>query len=507
MKTNQFTDLGISTPILKSLQEMGYEAPTKIQTIAIPKIIKGSDVAGQAQTGTGKTAAFAIPVLQQIDIRSNAVQAIVMCPTRELAIQVTGEFIKLSKHLGTVNVTPVYGGQPIQRQIKQLKNGTHIVVGTPGRVIDHLKRGTLKLNHLKMVVLDEADEMLNMGFREDIELILGFSSGDRPKQTIMFSATISNDIKKIMKRWFQDPEMILVEGTTPSAEGIRQYLVEVRDSMRTEGICRLLDVNNYNLALIFCNTKRQCDTLIGEMQARGYSSDALHGDMTQAVRDKVMKKFRQRRIDVLIATDVAARGLDVDDIDVVFNYDIPQDPEYYVHRIGRTARAGKTGVAYTFSSGRKSRNLRYIENMLKTRIETIPLPSVKEVNASMMDTLLEDVMKTLESGGLRPYVDQIETMAGNRFTPIEVAAALLKMRDDSKKPLPAGSLYEEKIFERGTSKKREKKNGKPADNRSKKTGAGKPGKKKKRAEPDPFYAPFVKKGKGKSPTNRRRKRN
>ena len=508
MNTNQFTDLGISAPVFKAIQEMGFEAPTKIQSAAIPLILEGRDVAGHAQTGTGKTAAFAVPVLQRIDLGAKQVQTIVMCPTRELAVQVTGEFIKLSKYMGGVNVTPVYGGQPIQRQIKQIKEGAQIVVGTPGRVIDHLKRGTLKLNHLKMVVLDEADEMLNMGFREDIEEILGFSSTDAPKQTVMFSATMSTDIKKIMSRFFHNPEMISVKGKAPSADGIKQYIVEARDSMRTEGICRLLDVHNYGLSLIFCNTKRTCDTLIGEMQARGYSADALHGDMSQGVRDKVMKKFRQRKIEVLVATDVAARGLDVDDVDVVFNYDIPLDPEYYVHRIGRTGRAGKTGVAYTFSSGRKSRNIRFIENKLKTRIESISLPSVKDVEASIRDALQEDIKKTLEEGGLRPYIEQIEAIANGKFAPTEVAAALLKLResgkmpaakeiadpvsdrvDDNRKPERAGRKSGKKT--RGKFEKRsENSSGRNFDKKFKK-----PKKKKSKSEskPEPFYAPFVKK--------------
>ena len=270
VNTTPFSDLGISTPILNAISDMGFEAATKIQAAAIPIIMSGRDVAGQAQTGTGKTAAFAIPVLERIDPNSKTVQAIVMCPTRELAVQVTGEFIKLADQMNGVKITPVYGGQPISRQIKQIKSGTQIVVGTPGRVIDHLKRGTLQLKDLKMVILDEADEMLNMGFRDDIETILGFSSEESPKQTIMFSATMSKDIKRIMSRYFNNPEMIKVEGKAPAADGIEQFIVEARDSMRTEGICRLLDINDYKLALIFCNTKRKCDSLVGEMQARGY---------------------------------------------------------------------------------------------------------------------------------------------------------------------------------------------------------------------------------------------
>ena len=410
---------------------MGYEAPTKVQAAAIPKIREGRDVAGQAQTGTGKTAAFAIPLLENIDPKLRTVQAIVMCPTRELAVQVTGEIIKLAKYIGGIHATPVYGGQPIQRQIKQIKDGSQIVVGTPGRVIDHLKRGTLSLNLLKMVVLDEADEMLNMGFREDIEEILSYTPEDVLRQTVMFSATMSPEIRKIMAQYFNDPVTVTVEGKTPSAEGITHYVVEVRDSMRTEGLCRLLDLHNYSLSLVFCNTKRTCDSLVEEIRSRGYAADALHGDMTQQVRDKVMRSFREGRIEILVATDVAARGLDVENVDAVFNYDIPQDPEYYVHRIGRTGRAGKTGVAYTFATGRKYRNIRYIENKLRMTFPVLPLPSMKEVAASARDSIRDEIREVLESGGLRPYVEQIEAIAEEGFASVEVAAALLKMKEGS----------------------------------------------------------------------------
>ncbi|CAN5448806.1 DEAD/DEAH box helicase [soil metagenome] len=484
MNTTQFIDLGISTPILKAIEEMGFETSTKIQAAAIPAIMEGKDVAGQAQTGTGKTAAFAIPVLEQIDAGSKNVQAIVMCPTRELAVQVTGEFIKLAKFIKGIHITPVYGGQPISRQIKQIKSGTQIVVGTPGRVIDHLKRGTLNLQNLKMVILDEADEMLNMGFRDDIETILGYSSEDGKRQTIMFSATMSKDIKKIMNRYFHDPEMIKVEGKAPAADDIEQYIVEARDSMRTEGICRLLDINDYKLALIFCNTKRKCDSLVGEMQSRGYSSDALHGDMSQNVRDKVMDKFRKGKVDVLIATDVAARGLDIEDIDVVFNYDIPQDPEYYVHRIGRTGRAGRKGVAYTFSSGRKNKNLRYIEKNLKINLKTIPLPSAQDVQASLMDSYEQEIRKTLEAGGLRPYIERVESLASDQFTPIEVAAAILKLQEGKKAPVLTGSTNEKNY---SSDKQRPKRRKSKVDKES-----------------EPFYKPFTG-GKTKNRKNRKRK--
>ncbi|MEX2602018.1 MAG: DEAD/DEAH box helicase [Balneolaceae bacterium] len=441
MSISSFEDLGIRTEILDSIRDMGFEAPTRIQSTAIPKILEGRDIAGQAQTGTGKTAAFAIPVLNKIDTASGDVQALILCPTRELAVQVTGEFIKLSSHMEGVHITPVYGGQPIQRQIKQLKQGTQVVAGTPGRVIDHLKRGTLNLDNLKMVVLDEADEMLNMGFRDDIETILGFAKSGEKRQIVMFSATISSQIKKIMGKWFHNPEMIRIEGEAATADGVEQYLLEVRDSLRTEAICRLMDINDYKMALIFCNTKRKCDSLVGEMQSRGYSSDVLHGDLNQNLRNKVMDKFRRGQVDVLIATDVAARGLDVDDIDVVFNYDIPQDPEYYVHRIGRTGRAGRNGAAYTFSAGRKKSSIRYIEKQIKTKLKVIPMPSAQEVQKSRIDAIGVEMIETLQKGGLRPFIEQIESLISDQYTPVEAAAALLKMRPDSQLEAPGESNH------------------------------------------------------------------
>lgn len=490
MNSDTFAHLGISTPILKAITDLGYEAPSKIQAAAIPSIMSGRDVAGQAQTGTGKTAAFAVPLLETIDPKLRTVQAIVMCPTRELAVQVTGEIIKLAKYIDGIHATPVYGGQPIDRQIRQIRDGSQIVVGTPGRVIDHLKRGTLSLNLLKMIVLDEADEMLNMGFREDIETILSYTPKDVLRQTVMFSATMSPDIRKIMDRYFSDPLTVKVEGKTPSAEGITQYVVEARDSMRTEGICRLIDLHNYTLSLVFSNTKRTCDHLVEEIRSRGYTADALHGDMTQRVRDKVMRSFREGRIEVLVATDVAARGLDVENVDAVFNYDIPQDPEYYVHRIGRTGRAGKSGVAYTFATGRKYRSVRYIENKLKVRFPVIPLPSMKQVAASVRDIMRGEIREVLESGGLRPWVEQVERISEDGFATVEVAAALLKMREDANLPDRYRNPGEELISEPAEQP--------PHRPRKKPVGIGKKkksktGKKSAKAKKEPFYAPFVKK--------------
>src|SRR6056297_1670072 len=426
MKDSSFSELNISPEILKAINEMGFEAPTSIQTRCIPQILEGKDLVGHAQTGTGKTAAFGIPALQMANKGSNTPSVLILCPTRELAIQVTGELIKLARFTDGIYTLPVYGGQPISRQLKALKKGAQIVVGTPGRVIDHLKRGTLKLGALEMVVLDEADEMLNMGFREDLEQILSYSKGK--SQTVMFSATVPKAIKNIMNRWMDNPEMIKVEGKAQTAEGIEQYVMEVRDSMRVEAISRVIDMTGANLTLVFSNTKRRCDSLVQEFQARGFSADALHGDMRQNVRDKVMNKFRTGKIELLVATDVAARGLDVDDIDVVFNYDVPQDPEFYVHRIGRTGRAGKTGMAITFSTGRKRKSIRFIEKMIGTKLMPLPMPSSKEVQMSKMESHLDEIVNTLQKGGLREYIDQLEPLAESNYSPIEIAAALMKMK-------------------------------------------------------------------------------
>lgn len=426
MKNVSFSELGIRPEILKAVNEMGFEAPTTIQEKCIPAILSGSDVVGQAQTGTGKTAAFGIPAIQMANTGSKIPSVLILTPTRELAIQVTGELIKLAKFTNGVFTVPVYGGQPINRQLKALKKGAQIVVGTPGRIIDHLKRGTLNLNNLKFVVLDEADEMLNMGFRDDLEKILNYSSGK--SQTVMFSATVPKAIRQIMNKWMDQPEMVKVEGKAETAAGIEQYVMEVRDSVRTEAVTRVMDMGNFKLALIFCNTKRLCDSLVQELQARGYSSDALHGDMRQQVRDKVMNKFRTGQIDMLVATDVAARGLDVENVDVVFNYDIPQDPEYYVHRIGRTGRMGRTGMAITFASGNKRKRIRYIEKMIRTQLLPLPMPSTHEVKQSQIGNHLDEVIETLQAGGLRSYIDRLETIAEGNYSPIEIAAALFKMK-------------------------------------------------------------------------------
>lgn len=429
MTESNFSELNLSNAIAKGIQDMGFEQPTPIQEQCIPPLLNGKDMVGQAQTGTGKTAAFGIPVVQQTDIETSEVQTIIMCPTRELAIQVTGELIKIGKHMGGLHVVPIYGGQSISRQIKALKRGAHIVVGTPGRTIDHLRRGTMKLHELQRVVFDEADEMLNMGFRDDMEQILSYA--DQPVQTIMFSATMSKGIRKIMNRYMDNPQTVTIERKKVTAPNIEQYVVEVRDSVRTEAICRFMDINGFKLALVFCNTKRKTEQVTAELQSRGYSSDFINGDLNQNQRDRVMAKFRSGAIDILVGTDVAARGLDIEDIEVVFNYDVPQDPEYYVHRIGRTGRAGRSGMAITFTTRRKNKQLRVIEKQIKNRLNPLDLPTVADVQVSRLEGMMKEVVDVLEKGDLRPYIEQLEGFADDRFTTVEIAAALLKMNTAS----------------------------------------------------------------------------
>lgn len=444
MSQSTFDELQLSNELLRAITEMGFEEPTAIQEQCIPKILTGTDLVGQAQTGTGKTAAFGIPMVEMIDTSSKNVQALVQCPTRELAIQVTGELIKLGKFVGGLKVVPVYGGQSIGQQIKAIKRGAQIVVGTPGRTIDHLQRGTMKIDNLKMIVFDEADEMLNMGFRNDMEKILSYTNG--PIQTVMFSATVPRAIRDIMNRYMDKPETVTIKREAITAPNIEQYLVEVRDSVRTEAICRFMDTNDFTLALVFCNTKRKTESLTNELISRGYGTDYINGDLSQNQRDRVMNKFRKKQIDILVATDVAARGIDVDDVDVVFNYDVPQDPEYYVHRIGRTGRAGRTGKAITFTTRRKNKQLRTIERQIKNKLDYLDMPSNAEVREFRLSSHMDDVVKTLEKGGLSDWIEQIEQFSDERFTTIEIAAALLKLKtgepkqDDTAQPVQQGNI-------------------------------------------------------------------
>lgn len=422
----KFDELNIDERILRAIEDMGFEETSPIQTQAIPAVCEGIDVVGQAQTGTGKTAAYTIPMLMKIDPQIKKPQAIVLCPTRELAVQVAEEIRKLAKYMSDIKVLPVYGGQEIVRQIKSLKTGVQIIVGTPGRVMDHMRRKTVKFDNINMVILDEADEMLDMGFREDMETILTETPEDR--QTVMFSATMPKAIMDIARNFQKDARIIKVVRKELTVSNIEQFYYEVRPKNKTEVLCRLIDIYNPRLSVVFCNTKRQVDELISELKGRGYFADGIHGDMKQQQRDRVMDDFRSGKVDILIATDVAARGIDVDDVDMVFNYDIPQDEEYYVHRIGRTGRAGRSGMALSFISGKEVYKLKDIERYCKTKILAKPVPSLDDVKNTKLDNMFDKIRQTIEEGGLTDMVNLVEEHVNREeYTSMDMAAALLKM--------------------------------------------------------------------------------
>ena len=425
MEKLRFKDLDISSEIQRAVEDMGFEEATPIQSLAIPHILEGKDVTGQAQTGTGKTAAFGIPILEMVDPSERELQAVILCPTRELAIQVAEELKKLSTYLKRVNVLPIYGGQPIERQIKALRKGVQIIIGTPGRVMDHMRRGTLEMGNVKVLVLDEADEMLDMGFREDIEFVLDYIPDQR--QILLFSATMSPDILYITRRYQDDPEFLKVvpkELTVPETE---QVYFEVKEKMKLDVLSRLLDINDFKLSLVFCNTKRRVYKLVSHLQIRGYAADGLHGDMSQRQRDSVMSKFRSGNIEILVATDVAARGIDVENVEAVFNYDVPNVDEYYVHRIGRTGRAGKTGIAFTFVSGKEVYQLRDIMRYTKTKIEQQQIPSVSDVQEIKTSNFLERIKRIINNEKLDKEVHMVEKMMEEDYSSVETAAALLRI--------------------------------------------------------------------------------
>lgn len=420
----KFEDMHLSQEICHAVLDMGFEEATPIQSQAISIIMEGHDVIGQSQTGTGKTAAFGIPCLETLDPENRNLQAVILCPTRELAIQVSEEFRKLLKYMDNIRVLPIYGGQPIDRQILALKKGAQVIIGTPGRVMDHMRRRTLKMETVKMVVLDEADEMLDMGFREDIETILLKIPSEH--QTVLFSATMSPEIMELTKRYQTNPQVIKVVRKELTVPNIEQIYFDVKERTKLDALCRLIDVYDPRLALIFCNTKKRVDEIVELLQGRGYFAEGLHGDLKQAQRDKVMQKFRNGSIEILVATDVAARGIDVDDIDVVFNYDIPQDEEYYVHRIGRTGRAGRSGKAFTFCVGKEIYKLRDIMRYTKTKIIQQKLPTLTDVEEMKTNAFLEKIKGIIEEGHLTKYVNLVDRLTGEDYAAMDIAAALLK---------------------------------------------------------------------------------
>jgi ATP-dependent RNA helicase DeaD len=436
-----FNELKLSAELQRAITEMGFEKATHIQSDAIPVLLSGKDLVAQSETGSGKTAAFAIPILERIDPKLRLPQGLVMCPTRELAVQVAGECARLMHYKRNITVLPVYGGQPIERQIEMLRRGVHLVIGTPGRILDHLERKTLSLKGITMVVLDEADEMLDMGFSDDINSILIAISG-KP-QMAFFSATMPGDFRTMIKRYMVEPHVVKVVGKALTVASTRQIYFDVEYRQKTEMLCRCLDVYSVKRGLVFCNTKRMVDELIAQLQARGYSSDGLHGDMKQGLRDRVMNSFRAGNVQLLVATDVAGRGIDVDDIDIVFNYDLPQDEEDYVHRIGRTGRAGKAGTAITFVCGREIYKLKSIERFARTVIARQHAPTFDEARERVTARLTDSIRAKIAEGHLTPYIDMVDGICGEDHTPMDVAAALLKIHSpipsphESLRPKPA----------------------------------------------------------------------
>ena len=426
METIRFEDLELDAKIMRAITDMGFEAASPIQGQAIPLELQGLDIIGQAQTGTGKTAAFGIPLLQKIDPKNKKPQAIILCPTRELAIQVSEEIRRLAKYMHGVKVLPIYGGQEIGRQIRSLKDGVQVIIGTPGRVMDHMRRKTVKMDQIHTVVLDEADEMLNMGFLEDMETIL--SALPEERQTLMFSATMPQAIQRIATNFQKDPQIVRVVKKELTVPKVTQYYYEVKPKNKLEVMCRLLDLYDPKLSVVFCNTKKQVDELVQGLQGRGYFAEGLHGDLKQEQRDRVMRAFRTGRTDILVATDVAARGIDVDDVEAVFNYDVPQDDEYYVHRIGRTGRAGREGKAFNLVVGKEVYKLREIQRYCKTRIIPQAIPSLDDVTSIKADKILDQVGEVLQDSDLSKVIDIVEKrVLEEDYTTLDLAAALLKM--------------------------------------------------------------------------------
>jgi ATP-dependent RNA helicase DeaD len=427
MEINRFEQMEIKKEIKQAIGKMGFEEATPIQAKAIPTILEGKDFIGIAQTGTGKTCAFGIPVIDKVDTFSDKVQTLILCPTRELVIQTAEELKSLSEFTEGLKIVPIYGGQQIERQIAALKKKPQIIIGTPGRIMDHMRRKTIKLDTIDMLVLDEADEMLNMGFREDLDIIL--ENSDKNRQTILFSATMSKDILNITKKYQKtDVVKLEIEHKNITAPKIKQYMIRVQENKKLQVLTRIIDSEEIKLSLIFCNTKRKVDELVEDLKSRGYQIEALHGDMRQSQRDVVMKKFRNNKLNVLVATDVAARGIDVDDIEVVFNYDIPVDEEYYVHRIGRTGRAGKEGKSISFVTPREMYKARDIQKYTNAPMEEYEILSSKVANDKKITKLFDDAIKLVEQNDLSEETRMIEEYLENiEIGVMDLAAGLVKL--------------------------------------------------------------------------------
>ena len=417
---NDFNELNLSDSTLKSISDMGFEAPTPVQSRAIPLLLEGRDVVAQALTGTGKTAAFGIPLVEMIDPRLNRTQAVVMAPTRELAVQVAEHLGQLGRR-GGVRPLPIYGGQPIERQLRALSRGVHVIVATPGRLMDHMRRGTVDLSDVRVLVLDEADQMLQMGFQEDVEYVMGHLDPERV--TALFSATMPKPILDIVHRYMREPEILqLSQPQALTVPAVEQVYYVVPFPRKLDAVARLLDARQPERAMVFCATKRMVDEVTERLQGRGYVAEGLHGDVGQAMREKILRAFRDGRTEVLVGTDVAARGLDIPDVGIVINFDIPPDPEYYVHRIGRTGRSGREGLAVTLVNPREMREMQLIQRVTGAQIQRAELPTAAEAEQREVQLLEERLLDVIDQGGGRPYRGMIEELM-SVHDPTEVAAA------------------------------------------------------------------------------------
>jgi ATP-dependent RNA helicase DeaD len=435
MEKRPFAELGVSQEVLKAVDKLGYEEASPIQTAVIPAAMQGRDVVGMSATGSGKTAAFAIPAIELCKAQVRKVQCLILCPTRELAVQVAEETGKLLLFKKGLNVVPIYGGQSYDRQFRALASGVQIVIGTPGRVMDHMERGTLKFDELKLVVLDEADRMLDMGFREDIEHIL--SAVPKERQLLFFSATMPNAIQDLIGRYTRDPAWIKIESHAKNAPQVDQVYYEVDRRSKLEVLTRLIDLNDFRYGLIFCSTKVMVDELDEQLHSRGYATDRLHGDLSQMQRNRVMEKFRSRSFEFLVATDVAARGLDVDDLEVVFNFDLPNDAEDYTHRIGRTARAGKSGRAITFVSGRELYKLGSMVRFANLKIRRESVPSLDQVEEARASVFFEKLRGVLDAGQFEKHDPMIDRLLDQGYNSTDICSALIQLLRGGPGPGPA----------------------------------------------------------------------
>lgn len=436
MTKKPFNELGLSPEVLKAVSEMGFEEASPIQSAAIPLLLQGKDVVGQSQTGSGKTAAFAIPAIEKVDPAIKAPQVLILCPTRELAVQVAEETAKLAAFKRGVRELPVYGGQSYERQFRGLQQGAQIIIGTPGRIMDHLERGTLRVEEIRMVILDEADRMLDMGFVDDIRTVLEKLPADR--QSVWFSATFPKVIVKLIDTFTKNPVQVKIETQALTVPDIEQIWYEVDRRSKLEVLCRIIDMQDIRFGIIFCATKMMVDELTDSLNARGYPADKLHGDMTQAMRERSMNHFRKRSVEFLVATDVAARGLDVKDIAVVFNYDLPNDGEDYVHRIGRTGRAGSQGRAITFVAGREVYRLQNIIRFTRGKIRREKVPSMEEVEQRKANQFFESLRTILESGDYPRQDSLMDRLLDQGHAPTEIVSAILHLRE-SEKPKAAAT--------------------------------------------------------------------